>query len=266
MNSMSFFFGNGLFQFWHVLYLLISVAIIVTGSLLAIKKNLKLETMQKICMFTGLITEAMKMMTYIVINEKNYHGYLPKTDLPFNLCSIQVILFIILVVSKNEKVKRALRGFMLPTCLIGGSAALLLATSSSLQYPTITIQYFGFHCAIIIFAIYMLASKEVEFTVKDYGRTIIMLIATLFIAIYLNSILVIPEYSIVDGVIVANYPGKINYMYVVNGPKDNLPYLNESHGWIVYIVHYAILCIFAVTLCYIKPIITSIKSKRKPSN
>lgn len=268
MVTASFFFGHSLFEFWHILYLVISIAIIVAGSILSIK-YLKIETLQKICLIIGICTELMKAITYVVINEGKFHGYLSKTDLPFNLCSIQLLLFALLVFVNNEKVRRALRGFMLPTCLVGGGMALILATSSSLQYPTITIQYFGFHCAIIVYAIYLLSGKAVQFTIKDYVRTLIILVCTLLVAIYINSILseltyvVDSEGKLVDTVKVLN----INYMYVVHGPKDNLPFLNTSHGWLVYLVHYTLTCVIAVTACYIKPIINAIKERKvKASN
>ena len=70
----------------------------------------------------------------------------------------------------------------------------------------------------------------------------------MFVAIYINSI-------IADG------SNNINFMYVVSPPQSGLPYLTEKYGWLVYIVHYACLILFALTMCYIKPIIVAIKEK-----
>ena len=135
---------------------------------------------------------------------------------------------------------------MLPTCLVGGIAALLIPTSSSLNVWTITVEYFGYHAMITCFAIYLFRSKEITFTAKDYVNTLIMLFATFFVAIYLNSW-------------IADYVQNVNFMYVVGPPQSGLPYLNKDHGWLVYIVHYALLAVFVVTLIYIKPIITYFK-------
>ena len=63
---------------------------------------------------------------------------------------------------------------------------------------------------------------------------------------YINSILY-------DGV------SDINFMYVVNPPEDNLPYLNKDNGWLSYIIRYALLAVLCVSMCYIKPIILKIK-------
>jgi flagellar biosynthesis/type III secretory pathway M-ring protein FliF/YscJ len=70
----------------------------------------------------------------------------------------------------------------------------------------------------------------------------------MFFAIYINSMLY-------DGV------SNINFMYVVSPPQDGLPFLNENHGWLVYVVHYAALVLFCVSIAYIKPIIDAIKAK-----
>ena len=55
----------------------------------------------------------------------------------------------------------------------------------------------------------------------------------------------------------------VNYMYVVDPPAKNLPFLNENGGWLSYMGKYALLVIFCISLCYIKPIILAIKDKFK---
>ena len=70
----------------------------------------------------------------------------------------------------------------------------------------------------------------------------------MFFSIYINSILY-------DGV------SNINFMYVVSPPAEGLPYLNENDGWFAYIIRYALLIIVAVTGCYIKPIVSAIRSR-----
>jgi uncharacterized membrane protein YwaF len=149
-------------------------------------------------------------------------------------------------ISKNEKAKRVLLSFMVPSCLFGGIAALLIATDSSRNGMWIlTAQYFLYHVAIIIFAMYVLRSQEFKFTIKDYFNCLKFLGVIGMIAIYVNSILN-------DG------SGKINFMYVVAPPADNLPILNLDHGWFVYILSYAGVALLFISLTYIKPIINAI--------
>lgn len=280
MNIITFANKTDLFGSNHLIFLFLSIGVIITGSILSIK-YLKVETMHKILLIVGIVSESIKVFTYIINNELNLGGYLAKGDLPFHLCSIQIIFFVILNFSKNEKVKHLLHGFMVPTCLVGGAAALFLATASSRSMPLIGIQYFGFHSAIVIFAIYLLSGKATEFTIKDFRNTLIMLFVTLFIAIYVNSILYYREFdpevfnallnegkTQAEAIEGAMQLKNINFMYVVNPPQDGLPYLAKypiggTDGWIVYIIHYALLAVVVVALTFIKPIIKELKNVKK---
>ena len=101
-----------------------------------------------------------------------------------------------------------------------------------------------------MFACFLIKTKEVKFTIKDYFNTLKMLGLVGLFAIYINSILY-------DG------ESNINFMYVINPPVDGLPLLNKDHGWLVYILTYAAIAFLAVSICYIKPIILAIKAKLK---
>ena len=239
---------NSLFGTYHVIVVIISLLLIV--SLYFLSRKLQFNTLCKSLFFVGIISEAIKIFTYIIINEDEYGGILPKTDLPFHLCSIQIIFIAIVTFANSEKLKRFILSFMLPSCLFGGIAAILIATSSSLNVPMITIQYFLYHIAITVFALNLFTRKELSLNIKDYFNCLKFLGIIMFFAFYINSMLY-------DG------ESNINFMYVSSPPVSGLPYLNEEKGWLVYIIRYAILVIVAVTLCYIKPIIASIKNKIK---
>ncbi len=238
---------HSIFGTKHLIILAISLVILVLGTLLARKWTL--EKLAKRLLVIGLISEFIKVFYYIIANEAVYGGILPKTDLPFHLCSIQILFLAVLVYSKNEKFKELLLSFMIPSCLFGGIAALLIATSSSLNGGWIlTVQYFSYHVAISIFALVLLTGNVLRLTVRHYVNCLKFLMVLMLFAVYINSILY-------DGV------SNINFMYVASPPQSGLPFLNEDHGWLVYIVHYAILVIFCVTLCYSKPIFAAIRQK-----
>lgn len=247
--------SNSVFGLYHIIALVISIGAIVAGCIFG--RKLSFNKALTILLIIGVASELIKVCSYIMANEETLNGYLPKTDLPFHLCSIQIILMIILKLTKNENLKHTIISFMIPTCLIGGFAALILATSSSLNMPVITVQYFMYHSAIIWFAIFNLLSDEFKLDIKGYINTILLLLAVFLIAIYLNS-------WIYDGRVDSNGVVKtsINFMYVVAPPMDGLPFLTKKYGWLVYIVHYASLAIVCVTLCYLKPIINYFKNRK----
>lgn len=240
-----------LFGTKHLILIAISIVCIIGFYFLS--RKWKFSTICKTLFIIAIVCEMVKTLTYIVINEDKFGGILPKSDLPFQLCSIQLIFIAIVTITKNEKIKRVLLAFMMPSCLFGGLAAILIATDSSLNVWTITIQYFFYHTCLCTFAIHLFTSKEYVWNVKDYLHSLIFIVCLFFFAIYINSMM---------------YDGNqsVNFMYVVNPPKSGLPYLNKNGGWIMYLLKYAILVVVCITMCYIKPITIAIKNKIKNKN
>ncbi len=233
----------------HLLILALSAAVMVLG-ILAVRKW-PLEKLAKHLLLVGILSEFIKVVYYILANEATHGGVLPKTDLPFHLCSIQIIFVAIVSYTENLKMRELLVSFMIPSCLFGGLAALMIPTTSALNGGWIlTVQYFGYHVAIVIFSVTLLLSKEIKLTVKNYFNCLKFLLGLMLFAVYINSIL---------------YDGntQTNFMYVVSPPQAGLPFLNEKHGWLVYMAHYSCLIVFCVTLCYLRPIVRAIRSRKK---
>lgn len=231
--------------------IILSLCAIVTVALFFAGRKHPLQRLTKVLLGIGLTSEFIKVFYYILANEATHGGILPKTDLPFHLCSMQIIFMAVLVYGKSEKFKELLLSFMIPSCLLGGLAALLIPTTSSLNGGLIlSVQYFGYHVAIIAFALILLLSGHLQLTIRHYVNCLKFTVILMLVAIYINSILY-------DGV------SNINFMYVASPPQSGLPFLNENHGWLVYIAHYAFLVFFCITLCYIKPILQSLRPKAK---
>ena len=229
----------------HVIILIICAIVFVVLFLLS--KKLKLKTLCKTLLGVGLVSETVKIFYYTITNEATHGGILPKTDLPFHLCSIQLIFILIYNLSNNEKLKRAILSFMYPSCLLGGLAAILIPASVALNGGLIIVcQYFLYHVAIMAFALNIGTNKELNLNFKDYLSCYVFVGILIFFSMYVNSI-------VDDG------SGEINFMYVASPPVSGLPYLTEKYGWVVYIVHYALLILFCLTICYIKPIINKVK-------
>ena len=245
---------NALFGPVHLVQIIVSIALIVLLSIYATKIDFK--KCCKILLYVGIVSEIVKIFYYIMANESTHGGYLPKTDLPFHLCSIQIIFILIVNIVSNEKIKRFILSFMLPSCLIGGIAAIFIATGTARNSPVITVQYYLYHVAIIVFAIKMLTDKEFKLNIKDYLNCLKFILAIMFFAIYINSMVFTQE--MLDGV-----STEVNFMYVVSPPQSGLPFLNENHGWLVYICHYAFLVLFGITGCYFKVLLDYFKSKKQ---
>jgi uncharacterized membrane protein YwaF len=272
MNNLLFMAGHRLFGTKHIIIIVISIALIV--GLYFLSRKFSIKTLSKVLLGVGIVSEFTKIFSYIVMNENKVYttfyklaegengeqvfeavesyfaGVLPKTDLPFQLCSIQIIFILIVNISKSEKLKRFILSFMMPSCLFGGLAAILIATESSRNVWVITFQYFLYHIAIVVFALRLLTAKEMKWRVKDLLNAYIMIVGIMFFSIYINSILF-------DGI------SNINFMYVVKPPQSGLPYLNDKNGWLSYIIRYMVLVVVCIGITYIGAIVGTIKDKAK---
>ena len=253
----------------HLIIAAISFVLLGVGAYFS--RKVKIETLVKALFAIGICSEVIKVFYFIIVNEDKLHGYLPKTDLPFHLCSIQIIFIMILYFSKNERLKRLLMAFMIPSCLFGSIFAILIATDSARGLGIITFQYFTYHIAIGIFAIRLLLDKEMKWTVKDYLHSLALLGFFGMLSIYINSFLngSFKFDQVITGDTVENFQNSsfvfdltnVNFMYTVRAPQEGLPFLNTDHGWFVYIVHYGLLAVILISLVYIKQIIDAFKKK-----
>ncbi len=231
-------------------FIILAICAALTALLYCAFRKKPLKKLFRPLLLIGLASEIIKVFYYILTNEAEYGGILPKTDLPFHLCSVQILFIALLVYSGNPKLKDTLLCFMLPSCLFGGLGAIFIPTSSALNGMAIlSVQYFGYHCVLVAFALTLLTNRERKLTVQNYFTCLKFLIVIMLAAIYINSILY-------DG------NSNINFMYVVSPPQSGLPFLNEEHGWLVYMCHYSAVILFCVTLCYIQPIAAAIRNKR----
>ena len=248
-----------MFSLKHIL--LIAACTAVCALMCVLLRRLELKKWYRLLLYVGIVSETIKVFSFILENEKVYGGYLPKTDLPFHLCSVQIIFIALLNFTKSEKLHRTLTAFMLPTCLVGGLAAILIPTYSSLNMPVVTFQYFTYHTVLVAYAVcLLLKSKEIGWTVKDYATALKMLAFMGFIAIYANSMIYdVVEYTVENGEKAVSYVTRVNFMYVADPPVSGLPFLNKDHGWLVYFCHLACTGVIAVTLCYIGPIVKAIR-------
>ncbi len=238
----------------HIIIMIISFALCAAAFIFL--RKLSLRKWYRILLIGGIVSETLKVFYYILANESVYGGYLPKTDLPFHLCSVQLIFIMLLNFTKSEKLHRTLLAFMMPTCLVGGAAAILIPTYSALNIPVISFQYFGYHTMICAFALCLLVNKEIGWTARDYVTALEMFVFLTFIAIYVNSVCYdVVEYTLENGEKTVEYVSRVNFFYVTDPPADGLPFLNKDHGWLVYFAHLVSTVVTAVTLCYIKPII-----------
>ena len=90
---------HNIFETKHLIIVAICAVLIVALSILSKKMNFTMIC--KTMLYIGIVSEIIKIFYYIVQNEKTHGGVLPKSDLPFHLCSIQIIFIVLLNISKS---------------------------------------------------------------------------------------------------------------------------------------------------------------------
>jgi len=182
-------------------------------------------------------------MTDVHGNETGHGYFLAPDQLPFMLCSIQIIFILLITFVKNKKFLTVLMAFMFPT-LIGGGAMAFVVPNNPVNFgfgSVIAFQFFIYHAMLVFLGIYMYLTKPVDFTIKSYFTAYLVLLVVAFLMIYVNSALGGPDKN-------------TNFMYVVRGPMEgtsvDFPYMNTNHGWYVYMLQMASMAVLWFTILY----------------
>lgn len=238
-----------MFSLEHFIWLAISVVIVV-GMTIAYKRfHFSYRCVLNIMLIVSVLSESTKILCNMIPAPDGRTGLiLDPGDLPFHLCSIQIfLLFGLKFMIKKEETKEKMLAFMCPTMIIGAVMALFIPTVG-VKFTVVQVyQYFIFHSFLIFFATYILKEKLVKWKWSHYLYNIAYLGGISLLMMWVNSAL--------SGVL-----GRVNFMYLVRPPMDNLPVLNLNHGWAVYFVT---LISLALVLIGIFHVIVTLLTNRK---
>ena len=214
-----------MFSTEHFIWLAISIVIAVGMFFIYRRFNLSFDTVLNIMLVMSVMSEVTKMMCNMIPAPDERTGkILDPGDLPLHLCSLQIFfMFFLKFFIKSEKNKENMLAFMCPSMIIGAVMALLIPTVGTGFKDIQVYQYFIFHYFLIFFSAYILKEKFVKWRWKHYLQNIAYLGGIAIVMMWLNSAL--------SGVL-----GRVNFMYLVRPPMDDLPILNLDHGWGVYFV------------------------------
>lgn len=225
-----------MFSTLHFVWLFICAVLITAGAIVAVKNKITLAfTLTLLCIFC-VTSEVVKIFCVLIREERVVEGkgvFIKETDLPFHLCSLQLFFAFIAKFTKNEKVRSFLLTFMMPTCVLGGVAALLIPTITCSFANPRTYQYFLYHASIIWFAVVVIARFNVDLSVKGFLKTVVGLLAIVFVTFYING-----------------FFQNTNFLYLSAPPMDGLPVLNMDNGWFVYFISYMALALVLIALFF----------------
>ena len=262
-----------MFTTGHFIWIGISVVLIISGVLYLRKTKPPLAKLIRICFVLGLISEFVKIVSVVTIvpvvnpavvmqNGQPVLVYVPQNDyspmfgsehLPFELCSIQLLFMLLVILFKDEKKQQALYAVMYPTGLIGGvmgivlsGAAAYAARMSDFFTSARMYQFFIYHSMIVVLSIYMGTCPECGLTFKKWRLALVGLIVLDIPSFYLNSILSNKIY--VDDLLIGA-THRINLFSSYVNPIGLV--LTEKWQWLLYLLIRFVLAVILLILVYV---------------
>ena len=262
-----------MFSSGHLIFLIVSLVVIVAGTILSKRYISDINLLLKICLVIGIVSEVIKVFSVAslvpvvtpVITESAdgpvlgyrtigpFTPYINAEHLPLELCSMQVLFITIALLLKDAKKRSSLFAVMYATEIIGGILALLFpyltteydSVSSILISPRAW-QFFLYHSMLIILGLYIGSSKETDIRFEQWKTATAGIVLMDIPSFYLNSILAEPVY--LDGRL-AGVSYRVNYFSSYVNPLGLN--LTEKWQWILYLCIrcvIAFLCIFTLFL------------------
>ena len=271
-----------MFSTGHLMWIAISIVFIICALVLCLKKKPDIDRMLKVCFVIGICSETVKvfsvarilpMVTPIIektadIQTINYtptgqfSPYLEMAHLPLELCSLQMLFILVVLISKKNKWKRRFLALINVTGSLGGIMGILFAYVTA-DYHTVSEyflsprvwQFFLYHIMLVVLGLYLGFSGILEYSVRDFRDLLCALFSMDFLTFYLNSIFSQPVYvneKPVGLVYRANFfSSYVNPLGIV---------LTEKWQWILYLL---IRMILVLVLTYLLIYIQSFYVKHK---
>ena len=201
-----------MFSWRHLLWLAICAGLVLAIVYAYHRKRPALDRVLTTALIIAALSETAKMAGVIILvpsqNGELMLPYLPLNHLPLHFCSIQVLLIAAAKFMKNQKRRETLLAFMAPTCVLGGIAALLMpsifTTTISAEQAFTNVnsyQFFIFHTMIIALGLIIVKSGQINWSMRHFRKTTLLVYMMGILSIYLNSLLASPTYE--DGKLVS---------------------------------------------------------------
>ena len=242
------------FGWFHIMW------IIFIFLFLVLLRNKRSEKNLKVILGTygivALVFEILKQIAWSF----NYENGIVTWDyqwyaFPFQLCTTPIIISIVCVFLKENKLRDILLSYMAYITILGGLATVLMPDSCFVSDVLINIHTMWLHCGSVAVSIYLLMTERVKLDLKHLLYAIIVFLVFVFIANTLN-IVIYKSGILGDETFNMFYisPYFISALPVFDKIQESVPYL-------LYLVIYIILLSMGGGLVYLVGIL--IKKIRK---
>ena len=267
-----------MFTLGHIIWVLISLFLTILGFLLLNKIKPDINKLLKFSFVFCFISEIIKyfhlinILPIVDITIKNsqfsytnlgrYTPYINMSELPFELCSLQIFFILAMIVSKNDTWKNRWCSIIYVTGVMGGVLAILFPAPCA-DYTTINqffgnirmYQFFIHHIYILVLGLYLGFNNEYKISPKMFKDTILILLVIDLPSFYINSIFSQPFYKNEEPVAITYL---VNFLSSYQNPIGLV--LTEKWQWICYLV---IRALVVTCLIYLLLFISSQKNSHK---
>ena len=247
-----------MFSLQHIIWLVISFLLIAISLFLIVRHDPEEKTVFSIACMICIFSEMAKVFSTIrmipLSGGTTYVPFIEMKELPLHLCSIHIFfIFYIRFFAKEGSSKMKILGFMFSTMTIGAVLALFLPTvfavippEKAFVHPQIY-QTFIYHTMLVVLGIYIYRKWFAQWSISHYFSTLRMLALLAFASIYVNSMLLYPEFNENNEIAAARKT--TNFFFVVMVPIGID--LKEKWQWFVYLLVMILIAVVTVGAWYI---------------
>ena len=199
------------------MWICICACVIAVGYIACRIRKPREDSLLRLCLALGVLSEAIKLFSVIrilpmvevavkgealdYIYAGQYTPYLEMADLPFELCSLQIVFIAMMLFSKTLAWRSRLRALIYVTSVIGGLMGIVLAQvtvdySAVREYFTSARiwQFFLYHSMVVILGLYMGFGPDSDVSLRSFKSTMGLLLMMDITTFYLNSVFSQPVY------------------------------------------------------------------------
>lgn len=211
-----------MFSTGHIMWICISLFLIAGGLILVKIRKPAFDDVLKVCFFLGIIFELVKIfavaqilpvvdpvitggeagevLSYLPAGQ--YSPYIENSHLPFELCSLQLLFYAIVIWSSDPKWKERFTALIFVTGIIGGLLGIVLSSIAP-EHQSVrdfftsprAWQFFLYHSMVVTVGIVAGFSEESKVSFKDLKNVLPAIISLDIISFYFNSIFSDPVYE-----------------------------------------------------------------------
>ncbi|MBO4537886.1 MAG: YwaF family protein, partial [Erysipelotrichaceae bacterium] len=171
-----------MFSIYHIIWLIISLALIIGFSLYLRKNRPALKDVLSVCCVVCVLSEMIKVFSMIRMVPSSdgslVYPYIELNHMPLHLCSIQILIIFYARFSRKSDFHDMILAFMYPTTVLGAVMALAMPSIYSTTIRPeqsfthlMAYQFFLYHTMLIILGLYIYSCGEVELKPKHYFTT-----------------------------------------------------------------------------------------------